>query len=275
MDGKVTIMDGKIIIIDKEKCLKCGLCNKICSGLVIKNDEEGYPYLDQNLTVHCLECGHCMSICPESALDFSKTLLCESLEIDETLKISKEQAYQFLRSNRSIRNFTDESVTREEIEELLELAAYAPTGGNAQDVEWIVIDNREKLAEISKIVRDYLENLVKETGDMSLIPAEVLGTDREYDFWDAPVVIMATADYPIDISIALTYLDLYANVMDLGVCWCGYLNFAMDGGVEGLKELVGGDKLKSYSFPIFLGHPEKDIKFKRMPSRNKPVIHFE
>ena len=268
-------MDGKNFIIDKEKCSKCGLCSKICAGLVIKKDEEGYPYLDQKLTVHCYECGQCMAVCPTAALDFSKTPICDSLEIDEKLKITKEQAYQFLRSNRSIRNFTDEPVTREEIVELLELAACAPTGGNAQDIEWIVIDNREKLDEISKFVRNYLENLVKETGDMSLIPAEVLGTDREYVFWDAPVVIVATADFQANISIALTYLDLYANVMDLGVCWCGYLNFAVDGGVEDLKELIGGDKLKSYYFPVFLGHPRKGIAFKRMPSRNKPMIHFK
>ncbi len=131
-----------------------------------KKDEEGYPYLDQKLTVHCFECGHCMAVCPAASLVFSKTPIRESPEIDEKLKISKQQAYQFLRSNRSIRNFTDERVTREEITELLELAACAPTGGNIQDVEWIVIDSREKLAEISKIVRNYLENLVKKSGNM-------------------------------------------------------------------------------------------------------------
>lgn len=211
-------MDGKNFILDKEKCSKCGLCSKICSGLVIKKDEEGYPYLDQKLTVHCFECGHCMAVCPAASLVFSKTPIRESPEIDEKLKISKQQAYQFLRSNRSIRNFTDERVTREEITELLELAACAPTGRNIQDVEWIVIDSREKLAEISKIVRNYLENLVKKSGNMWLLSAEVLGTDREYVFWDAPVAIMATADSQANISIALTYLDLYANVMDLGVC---------------------------------------------------------
>ena len=53
---------------------------------------------------------------------------------------------------------------------------------------------------------------------MWLLSAEVLGTDREDVFWDAPVAIMATADSQANISIALTYLDLYANVMDLGVC---------------------------------------------------------
>lgn len=159
-----------------------------------------------------------MAVCPAASLVFSKIPIRESPEIDEKLKISKQQAYQFLRSNRSIRNFTDERVTREEITELLELAACAPTGGNIQDVEWIVIDSREKLAEISKIVRNYLENLVKKSGNMWLLSAEVLGTDREYVFWDAPVAIMATADSQANISIALTYLDLYANVMDLGVC---------------------------------------------------------
>ena len=63
-----------------------------------------------------------------------------------------------------------------------------------------------------------VENLVKKSGNMWLLSAEVLGTDREYVFWDAPVAIMATADSQANISIALTYLDLYANVMDLGVC---------------------------------------------------------
>ncbi|MCK5409198.1 MAG: nitroreductase family protein, partial [Candidatus Heimdallarchaeota archaeon] len=48
-------------------------------------------------------------------------------------------------SRRSIRKFTDQEVTKEQITSLLKAAMSAPSAGNKQPWEFIIIKNRETL----------------------------------------------------------------------------------------------------------------------------------
>jgi nitroreductase len=69
------------------------------------------------------------------------------------LFISEEQAVQFLRSRRSIRAFIkDRPVEKETIKKLIEIARYAPTGGNSQMVEWTVFTDKAKMKELSRLM---------------------------------------------------------------------------------------------------------------------------
>ena len=58
-------MDNLNFKLDKNKCIKCGQCKKICSNFNIDFDTEGYPYAIQN---KCFGCQHCFAICPTGAL---------------------------------------------------------------------------------------------------------------------------------------------------------------------------------------------------------------
>jgi formate hydrogenlyase subunit 6/NADH:ubiquinone oxidoreductase subunit I len=55
-------------IIDDQKCIRCGLCEKNCPGLAIqigkpRTDEPSRIYLDK-----CIFCGLCEEICPVQAV---------------------------------------------------------------------------------------------------------------------------------------------------------------------------------------------------------------
>lgn len=58
---------GKIKYI-KEKCVKCGLCKRVCPN---KNSIK----IDDTLTIdfsNCIFCGNCVENCPKNALEFTQ-----------------------------------------------------------------------------------------------------------------------------------------------------------------------------------------------------------
>ena len=52
-------------ILDKEKCIKCGLCYIFCPEGCIQPDSEGYFISDLS---YCKGCGICATECPKKAI---------------------------------------------------------------------------------------------------------------------------------------------------------------------------------------------------------------
>lgn len=61
--------------IDKEKCIKCGLCSKICRENAIFWVKEKYPIFIYDL---CTGCGACWIVCPNKAIKTKKEKVGES-----------------------------------------------------------------------------------------------------------------------------------------------------------------------------------------------------
>jgi nitroreductase len=75
----------------------------------------------------------------------------------------------------------------------------------------------------------------------------------------------------VDLTIALSYLDLFAPVLGLGTCWAGLLQGAMLN-VPAVKSAVGIPELYPHHYPIMVGYPE--FGFHRLPERKVPKIIF-
>lgn len=56
-------------IINKDKCIKCGECAKICPPKTMRIEKGQFPHLKNNLCIRCWCCGE---VCPKSAIDKSK-----------------------------------------------------------------------------------------------------------------------------------------------------------------------------------------------------------
>lgn len=54
-------------------------------------------------------------------------------------------------ARRTVRRFTDEQISKEELNDLLMYASMAPSNGNAHPVEFIVVSDKEDLDYLSKI----------------------------------------------------------------------------------------------------------------------------
>lgn len=98
---------------------------------------------------------------------------------------------------RSVRKFTEQAVTVEDIRELIDCARYAPSDTNSQTWEFIAVMNRDKIKEIEQLTWDQLHKRAAE--------AETRGLAREAKllvksfgpyataFSNAPVLIVCLA----------------------------------------------------------------------------------
>ena len=57
--------------VDREKCIGCGLCEKVCPGGVLHLNAEGKSEIDSIDSFGwngCWRCEHCLAVCPKGAI---------------------------------------------------------------------------------------------------------------------------------------------------------------------------------------------------------------
>lgn len=111
-----------------------------------------------------------------------------------------------IHTRRSIRKFTDELVPDEMIRKILEAAMMAPSAGNAQPWQFIVINSREILDSMVD-VHPYIK-MVKQAPVGILICGD-LSKEKHQGYWVQ------------DCSAAMQNLLLAAHDLGLGAVWTG------------------------------------------------------
>lgn len=71
------------------------------------------------------------------------------------------ELFEAIKKRRSIRSFLPELIPQKDIEEIIEAAKWAPSGGDAQPWEFIIIMDEDAKKEIAKIVKNVVENIIK------------------------------------------------------------------------------------------------------------------
>ena len=105
-----------MIQINRETCVRCGLCAANCCVHAIYQREDGSYTCRGSL---CFHCAQCVAICPAGAV--SEPDLPPPVEYDSArFDISPENLLNTMRFRRSVRRFTGAKVSREELEKLLE-----------------------------------------------------------------------------------------------------------------------------------------------------------
>jgi nitroreductase/NAD-dependent dihydropyrimidine dehydrogenase PreA subunit len=220
------------IIVDQDRCTRCGICVKVCSfGLIDQVDETHFPQVQDKNASHCISCGHCEVFCPSQAL-----LL--NLRPDEKVPtpadagvISPEDIAFYLKKRRSVRHFTRDPVPREKILEVLDISRYAASGGNWQQVQWLVIHEPEEVKKIAGLTIEWMRGLVNTPHPMSgYVPALISAWEQGIDVIcrGAPHLLFAhiPEDNPIaptDAIIAITHFDVAAPAFGIGTCWAGFV----------------------------------------------------
>ena len=188
----------------------------------------------------------------------------KSPSIEKELEISEEQAVQFLRSRRSVRFFKKQPVEMEKLQRLIEIARYAvrrqsPTGG---------MDGVHRCGRIKEIAGLTVEWMRKVMGKSPqsvppYFPLIIGAWDMGHNSvtWSAPVLIVASAPKEattgmMDVSLALSYLELAAQKLGLGTCWAGLVEGALQGSAA-VRESVGLPDGHPYHYPMMVGYPKR------------------
>ena len=269
-----------LFTIDEKKCKRDGICVAECPlKLIEMKDSASSPTPTADADERCVRCGHCVAVCPHGAFTHNAIKTGDFSPIRKDLALTNEQAEYFLRSRRSIRTYQDKPIEREKLEKLISIARYAPTGGNSQQIKWLVVNERKDVKKMAGLVVDLFRYMIEKKHPL----AEQYRLSKTVTAWEsgidgitrgAPALIVAYApkDYglaQVDCASALSYLDLAAPTLGLGSCWAGFLMVAAAQWPPFQQSLALPEGYLSFGI-MMIGYPK--YKYHRLPPRNEANI---
>ncbi len=213
----------KTISIDREKCVRCGLCVNDCLSGCIAFDDENYPKMAAE--ERCISCQHCLAICPSGALTFNdkRPENSEPVDYNDILRLIK--------SRRSVRQYMEEEIPADIMSKLKEMLPYIPTGRNSHSLYFSIVETKSAMDVIRKKVNELLIKTLSYKAISPLLDKfskykDALVKGEDIIFRGAPhmIVVSSSVTAPcatIDPIIALSYFELYAQHLGVGTCWCG------------------------------------------------------
>jgi len=207
------------IQIDRDKCTGCGQCAADCLRRVIEIQDQKARMLSDE----CLKCGHCLAICPVNAvrMDGVEDTILEKNESVKTLDAGSLQAHLKLR--RSVRQYRQTPVEREKLEKIIEAGRLTPSGSNAQNVRYIVVQNGIDELE-DEVIAQYREfNKQAETSgpDPARLNISENRLKRGFLFYNAPALILVVSENSVNACLAAMSMELMAESLGLGTVYVG------------------------------------------------------
>lgn len=288
----------EMVRIDQDRCTLCGLCISVCPRRILEERAGSVIITDQT---RCNACGHCKAICPDDA---PQLLSLNTGEFEPVPR--KEDLPQagklmgFFRSRRSIRIFQNKSVEREKLESIIEAGRFAPTGGNRQPLQYVVLQTAKRIQTIRSMAINALADLAKKVESAGRKAsqageplaegyrhfqgyvsrwremAETQNSGKDRLFFHAPAITIChfdpaeSATPEADPGLAAMQMTLMAEALGLGTCFCGFLVFAIRESPE-LRKVLHIPQDHSVPFSFMVGYP--DVKYTRLVSR-KPARVF-
>lgn len=222
------------LLVDRDTCVRCGACAKDCPGDVLVL-EDGVPAVSPEASDNCIECQHCLAVCPPGALSIFGLDPKKSVPLAKAALPTRQQMKTFVRGRRSVRQYRDENVPGEIVDELLADLAHAPTGCNDRALEFLVVDDKDEMRKLREDVVGAVEAGIKEGEKMPDFLVEAVDAFRrdgtDHFFRGAPHLLVVSAEARAscgqqDVILALAYFEFLAQSAGLGTTWCGFLDFA-------------------------------------------------
>jgi len=178
--------------------------------------------------------------------------------------------FDFVYRRHSVRKFKPETVSDQHIEAIVRAATYAPSGKNAQNWHFVVVTDKNKIADIAKIVESENDRLSHYLTDESKIKGFKGSVGYHTVFKNAPVLVLVYAgpyetvadlldeagEMPLaeiskyrqpnpgvqNVAAAMENLHLAAAELGYGTCWMTGPTYA----AEAISDYLGFKKAGYY-----------------------------
>lgn len=117
--------------------------------------------------------------------------------------------FEAIVQRRSIRKYKNREVEEEKLQKILESARISPSAANRQEWKFLVVKNQE--------ARDKLIEAAKGQKFVGEAPVTIVACSTESE----KVMPCGQLAYPVDLSIAVSFMILEAVELGLGTCWLG------------------------------------------------------
>jgi nitroreductase len=253
--------------------------------------------LDDEFEEGCAECGKCVAVCPVNAIRLK-------IHIDQKLSDvpaqeelpSFESLAKLFQTRRSRRQFKKDSVPKDLIEKILNVAGrYSATGHNQENVYFTIIQDREILKKLSDECTSQVMNLVEKFEDPdgrksleTMFPPEMIkkveevipsfkrnliyiSQGKERWRWDAELIIIHSpkdsATLIENCTLAAGQIMLAAETLGLGTCSLGYIT-AFFNIYRSVSKIVKIPIKHIVGYSLAIGYPK--AHYYRIPAR-KPL----
>ena len=169
---------------------------------------------------------------------------------------------EIMRTRRSVRKYTAQEISDEDVKKILSAALLAPSGHSKYPCEFIVVKNRETLNKMSQCRVNVAKML--ETA----FAAVVVIADKE----KSDTIVE-------DCSVAMMNMELEATSLGIGNCWIQIRgrNDSADGSTceEYLRGILNFPEKFACQSILALGYPEKMPRQRELDKLKFDKIHYE
>ena len=292
-------------IIDQEKCNGCELCVKVCPSETISM-QGGKAAVTGDRS---LQCGHCVAVCPVDAVKVaaidSQSLCFNNFDLKNQWlppgAFDISSLVQLMASRRSCRNYTEQTVDRSVLEDLVKIGTTAPSGTNCQHWTFTILPERTAVVELAQQIASFFKRLNREAEKtlkrkaLKLIGKPALAHyyrdyyqsvkdglvaweqhQRDLLFHGATAVIVVASkpggSCPMeDAMLATQNILLAAHSMGLGSCLVGFAVEAIRN-APALKQFIGIPDAETVYAVIALGYPDEKYEF--LAGRKKVLMRY-
>lgn len=268
------------IKINEILCNKCNTCAKVCTfGIITPADKENYPSIALEKQAYCFKCGHCEAFCKVKALRLDCNQMMPQISYKED-SINSDNLSIYMKNRRSIRLYQPKAVEKEVINKLMDTVRYGATGGNSQDVQYLMFYKKEDVKAISRMTIDFMKSIIGTKHPMAnYVSGVVQAWDNGLDLisHEAPHLLLAHIPHSeyfydhTDAIIALTHFDLIAPAYGVGTCWAGFVKMAYSSSQE-MQDFIALPKNRDFAYPMLFGYPI--FKPVNVPERNPVSIEW-
>ena len=183
-----------------------------------------------------------------------------------------ENFRKLIQARRSCRAYSDQPLTRQEIEGLIGDAVWAPSGSNQQPWRFVVIQDSATLKRYSDLCKEKLLAEI-ETSPYLEQYAGMLRKPEFNIFYNAQALVIVYGDtsshwHTYDCTMVAYNLMLLAEEDGLASCWIGFAHRILN--LDDIKRELNVPKEYSLVAPIIIGHPAHNRQSSGIP--RKPYI---